>query len=142
VSNARGLGYTFPMNVGILLLTHPGAGAHYAPLVERLLGHLPLPLDHFEVGFDSDQERALVDASAALRRVDRGEGVLILTDLYGASPSNLAARLARIGTPARRVSGLNLPMLLRVCNYPEQTLDELALTAVAGGKTGVVLDHA
>ena len=46
-------------------------------------------------------------------------GVLVLTDLYGASPSNLAARLARLGTPVRRVSALNLPMLLRVMNYPE-----------------------
>lgn len=130
------------MNVGILLLTHPGAGAHYAGLLERLLGRVPLPLAHFELAFDADPDAALPAASAALRRVDRGHGVLILTDLYGASPSNLAARVAQLGTPARRVSGLNLPMLLRVCNYPEQDLDELALTAVTGGKTGVVLDHA
>ena len=67
--------------------------------------------------------------------------MLILTDLYGASPSNLAARLTQLGTPARRVAGLNLPMLLRVCNYAEQELDALSLTAVSGGKTGVVLDH-
>jgi PTS system ascorbate-specific IIA component len=84
----------------------------------------------------------LPQASAALRRADSGDGVLILTDLYGASPSNLAARLTQLGTPARRVAGLNLPMLLRACNYPDQTLDELALTAAHGGKTGVVLDHA
>ena len=67
---------------------------------------------------------------------------MILTDIYGASPSNLAARLVQLGTPARRVAGLSLPMLLRVCNYADQGLDELALTAVSGGKTGVVLDHA
>lgn len=130
------------MNVGLLLVTHPNAGAHYAALLERLLGRVPLPLAHFEVPFDADLGAILPDASAALRRVDRGAGVLILTDLYGASPSNLAARLTQLGTPARRVSGLNLPMLLRVCNYPEQTLDELALTAASGGRSGVVLDHA
>lgn len=130
------------MNVGILLITHPGVGAHHAALLERLLGRVPLPLAHFEVPFDANPDAILPDASAALRRVDRGEGVLVLTDLYGASPSNLAARLAQLGTRVRRVSGLNLPMLLRVCNYPEQALDELALTAVTGGKTGVVLDHA
>ena len=77
-----------------------------------------------------------------LRRADSGNGVLILVDLYGASPSNLAARLMQLGTPSRRVAGLSLPMLMRVCNYPDQLLDELALTAVSGGKTGVVLDHA
>lgn len=130
------------MSVGILVLTHEGAAAAYAPLVRRLLGHVPLRIEAFELPFDADLDATLPRASAVLRRVDAGDGVLILTDLYGASPSNLAARLTQLGTPARRVAGLNLPMLLRVCNYPDQSLDELALTAVNGGKTGVVLDHA
>jgi PTS system mannose-specific IIA component len=130
------------MSVGILLLTHEGAAVAYAPLVQRLLGRLPLRIEAFELAFDADLEATLPAASAAMRRVDSGDGVLILTDLYGASPSNLAARLVQLGTPARRVAGLNLPMLLRACNYPDQTIDELALTAVNGGKTGVVLDHA
>jgi PTS system ascorbate-specific IIA component len=51
--------------------------------------------------------------------------VLILTDLYGASPANRAGQLARLGTPVRRGSALSLPMLLRVMNYPEQGLDQL-----------------
>jgi PTS system mannose-specific IIA component len=130
------------MSVGLLIVAHPGATSHYRGLVERLLGRLPLSVETFELAFDESLETALPLASAALRRVDQGEGVLILTDVYGASPSNLAARLTQLGTPARRVAGLNLPMLLRVCNYPEKNLDELAQTAVAGGKTGVILDHA
>jgi mannose PTS system EIIA component len=130
------------MSVGILLLTHAGAASPFVPLVQRLLGRLPLRIESFELEFDADPEATLPRASTALRRADEGDGVLILTDLYGASPSNLALRLTQLGTPARRVSGLNLPMLLRVCNYPDQSLDALALTAVSGGKTGVVLDHA
>lgn len=130
------------MSVGLLLVAHPGAAACYAGLVERLMGRAPLRIESFELAFDEPMDTALPRASAALRRADTGEGVLILTDVYGASPSNLAAHLTQLGTPARRVAGLNLPMLLRVCNYPEQDLDQLALTAVAGGKTGVVLDHA
>jgi PTS system ascorbate-specific IIA component len=130
------------MSVGILLLTHTGAAAPYLPLVERLLGRLPLAIECYELAFDADLDAALPQASAALRRADGGDGVLILTDLYGASPSNLGARLAQLGTPVRRVAGLNLPMLLRVCNYADQPLDQIALTAVGGGKTGVVLDHA
>jgi len=130
------------MAVGILLVGHDGAVAHYAPLVHRLLGRETLRIEHFELAFDLPLDTALPQASAALRRADGGDGVLILTDVYGASPSNLAARLVQLGTPARRVAGLSLPMLLRVCNYADQPLDELALTAVSGGKTGVVLDHA
>ena len=110
-------------------------------LVQRLIGRLPLHIETYELAFDADFDAVLPQASAALRRADSGNGVLILTDLYGASPSNLAARLAQLGTPVRRVAGLNLTMLQRACNYADQALDDLALTAAAGGKTGVVLDH-
>ena len=130
------------MTVGLFLVTHPGGASHYNGLLERLLGRVPLPLGHFELQFNADIDTVLPYASGAMRRVDRGHGVLILTDLYGASPSNLAAQLTRLGIPARRVSGLSLPMLLRVCNYPDLALDELASIAVTGGKTGVILDHA
>ena len=129
------------MSVGILLLTHTGGAGAYVPLVQRLLGHLPLRIETYELAFDAQLDAVLPQASAALRRADTGEGVLILTDLYGASPSNLAARLTQLGTPARRVAGLSLPMLLRACNYADLGLDDLAQTAVSGGKTGVVLDH-
>ena len=85
---------------------------------------------------------ALPAASAALRRADGDAGVLVLTDLYGASPSNLAARLSRLGTPVRRAAGLNLPMLLRALNYPELDLDSLAATALAGCRNGAIADDA
>jgi len=130
------------MTCGILLVTHPGVGTSLLDVATRLLRHLPLKTEAFEVPFDADLDALLPLASAALRRVDSGEGVLILTDLYGASPSNLAAQLARLGTPARRVSALSLPMLLRVMNYPEQGLDQLPATAAAGTRNGAIVDDA
>ena len=131
------------MAVGILLVTHPGIGSALAAVAGILLrGNLPLKLEAFEVPFDGDPDGLLPQASAALRRVDGGHGVLILTDLYGATPSNLAAKLSRIGTPARRVSALNLPMLLRVMNYAELPLDELPAIAAAGARNGVIHDDA
>lgn len=108
----------------------------------RLMTQLPLRTEAFEVPFDADPDALLPGASAMLRKVDGGDGVLILTDLYGASPSNLASELARLGTPARRVSALSLPMLLRVMNYPELTLQDLPATAAAGARNGVLLDDA
>ena len=89
-------------------------------IATALMRQLPLQAEAFEVPLDADLEALLPRASSALRRVDSGQGVLVLTDLYGASPSNLAGQLARLGTPVRRVSALSLPMLLRVMNYPEQ----------------------
>ena len=130
------------MAVGILLVTHLGIGTALAAVAGRLLGPLPLKVEVFEMSFDADPEAALPGASAALRRADGGEGVLVLTDLYGATPANLAARLAHLGTPVRRVSALSLPMLLRVLNYPELPLDQLPAVAAAGARNGVVHDDA
>lgn len=130
------------MTCGILLVTHPGVGTALLDVATRLLRQLPLKTEAFEVPFDADMDALLPLASAALRRVDSGEGVLILTDLYGASPANLAGQLARLGTPVRRVSALSLPMLLRVMNYPEQVLDQLPATAAAGTRNGAIVDDA
>ena len=130
------------MTCGILLVTHPGVGSALLEVATRLLRHLPLKTEAFDVPFDADLDTLLPLASAALRRVDGGDGVLILTDLYGASPSNLAAQLARLGTPARRVAAVSLPMLLRVMNYPEQGLDQLPATAAAGARNGAIVDDA
>lgn len=130
------------MTCGILLLTHPGVGTSLLEVATRLLRQLPLKTEAFEVPFDADLDALLPQASAAMRRIEGEGGVLLLTDLYGASPSNLAARLARLGTPVRRVSALSLPMLLRVMNYPEQGLDQLPATAAAGARNGAIIDDA
>jgi PTS system mannose-specific IIA component len=130
------------MACGILLVTHPGIGASLLAVATGLLRQLPLKTEAFEVPFDADFLALLPQASSALRRVDSGDGVLVLTDLYGASPSNLAGELARLGTPVRRVSALSLPMLLRVMNYAEQGLDQLPATAAAGTRNGAIIDDA
>ena len=130
------------MACGILLVTHPGIGASILSTASLLLRPLPLKTEAFDVPLDADLDTLLPLASAALRRVDGGEGVLVLTDLYGASPSNLAAQLSKLGTPVRRVSALSLPMLLRVMNYPEQGLDQLPATAAAGTRNGAIVDDA
>ena len=130
------------MAVGVLLITHEGIGAALLAATTRLLRQLPLQAEALEVPWDADPDTLLPIASAALRRVDSGAGALVLTDLYGATPSNLAAKLARLRTPVRRESAVNLPMLLRVMNYAELDLDELPAVAAAGARNGVILDDA
>lgn len=129
------------MSVGILLVTHDGVGTPLLAAAQRLLGHLPLRCAVFELPWEADAESSLPAASRVLRQVEGEDGVLILCDLFGATPARLAARLAQLGTPSRRVSGLSLPMLLRTLNYAEQPLDELARTAAAGARNGVMLDE-
>ena len=130
------------MSVGILLITHEGIGHALLAVATRLLRKLPLETAAFEVPFDGDVDVLLPQASAALRKVDGGHGVLVLTDLYGATPSNIAAKLSRLGTPVRRVSALSLPMLLRVMNYADLEFSELPAVAAAGSRNGVIHDDA
>ena len=128
------------MAVGVLIITHEGIGPALLAVATGLLGTLPLRAEAFEVPFDGDPEALLPGASAALRRVDAGSGVLVRPDVVGATPSNLAARVARLGTPVRRVSAVSLPMLLRVMNYAELGLDDLPAIAAAGTRNGVLHD--
>ena len=130
------------MSVGILLITHEGIGSALVAAATRLLGQLPLRAEALEVPYDADAEALLPIASAAVRRVDGGAGVLVLTDLYGATPSNLAAKVAQLGTSVRRVSAVNLPMLLRIMNYADLDLEALPAVAAAGGRNGVIQDDA
>ena len=130
------------MAVGILLITHEGIGSTLLAVALRLMRNLPLACEAFDVPFDGDPDSLLPQASAAMRRVDSGSGVLVLTDLYGATPSNIAARLARLGTPVRRVSARSLPMLLRVMNYADLDLDDLPAVAAAGARNGAITDDA
>jgi PTS system mannose-specific IIA component len=84
---------------------------------------------------DCDRLRILaLDWVAAL---DDGDGVLVLTDLFGSTPANIAASLqARAGV--RTLSGVNLPMVVRVLNYSDLPLDALAEKAFGGGRDGVM----
>jgi PTS system ascorbate-specific IIA component len=130
------------MSVGVLLLTHEAMGAALVGAARHVLGKLSLPLDVIEMDSGADPDSTLTDAARHARGLDHGEGVLVLTDLYGATPCNVAQRLPSLGLNMHCVSGLNLPMLLRVLNYPEQSLDELAQTAASGGRGGIHIDHA
>ena len=91
-----------------------------------------------DIAPDADGGAALAQAQALVRDVDRGQGVLVLTDVIGATPGNVAARLACPGKVAV-VAGVNLPMLLRSLCYGTSTLDDLAAKATAGGTSGVQL---
>jgi PTS system ascorbate-specific IIA component len=103
-----------------------------------MLGGCPLRAEVLPVALEADIEalRALADQRADV--LDDGDGVLVLTDLYGSTPSNIAASLASRGA-VRIVSGLNLPMLVRVLNYPAEDLAGLADKAVTGGNRGILL---
>ena len=104
----------------------------------KTLSACPLATEVLDVPLDSDPGQLTRQAENLLRKLDTGDGVLILTDLCGSTPSNIACRLSRHGQ-VMVVAGLSLPMLMRVLNYPELSLAEMADRAVDGGRQGVML---
>lgn len=125
------------MNVGILLVTHGQVGSALLDAAIDILGVCPLSASALAAPAGCDPERVLVEAQRAILELDSGDGVLVLTDLYGSTPSNIACKLPhREGV--RVVAGLNLPMLVRILNYPNLDLDELQHKAVTGGRDGVI----
>ncbi|MGQ0657396.1 MAG: PTS sugar transporter subunit IIA [Chromatiales bacterium] len=124
------------MSVGLLLIGHAGIGAALLESVRAVLGSCPLRSEALSASRDCDPDALLQDARALVGALDSGEGVLVLTDLFGSTPSNIAARLlgpARV----RVVTGMNLPMLIRLLNYPQLDLDALTDKALSGGRDGV-----
>ena len=126
------------MGVGILLVTHGKLGHFMLDCMRDMIGELPLPADVLEVRRVQAHEVLITQGTKMIERLDSGSGVLLLTDAFGSTPSNIANKLAAIhGTPV--VSGLNLPMLVRAFNYPLASVDELARLAVEGGQRGIIL---
>lgn len=130
------------MAVGVLIMAYPGMAQTLLQAARHLNGACALSIETHDIRTELDAEAQLISASATFRKVENPDGVLILVDSPGGIADRTAARLAQFGTAARRVSGVSLPMVLRVMHYAEQELDELARTAAAGGRTGVVIDHA
>jgi PTS system ascorbate-specific IIA component len=89
-----------------------------------------------DVRADAAPQETLALALAELARLPAGQGVLILTDVFGATPCNVAQRLC--GDPrVRLLTGANLPMLLRALSYRHEPLESMAQKALAGGMQGI-----
>ncbi len=129
------------MSIGILLVTHPGIGDALLENASRLLGNCPLRIRSLAIPLESDREKLMRDALEAARSLDDGSGILILTDAFGATPSNIACELTR-EMQANVVSGLNLPMLIRVFNYSSDDLAALTRKAEEGGMRGIQVSTA
>ncbi len=124
------------MSVALLLITHGNVGQVLLDTATAVLGTMPLPSAAVSVPMADDRDTSLQRARQALENLDQGDGVLILTDLFGATPCNIACELCNKNS--RVIAGLNLPMLIRVLNYPRLSLEKLAVKAITGGKDGVL----
>ena len=123
--------------IGILIVAHGAFGEALIHSASHVLGRRPQGVRQIGVTVHDDPEAILPQARDLVQQLDQGEGVLVLTDMYGATPGNIALRLLAPGR-VEGVSGVNLPMLIRALTYREQGLATALEKALSGGTEGVL----
>lgn len=124
------------MSAGIVIVTHGDTGATLLEVAEFILGESMAEIAFVPFRQSGDELTTIAEVRAALARADSGDGVLVLTDLIGASPSNSVADVLDAHNGVM-VTGLNLAMLMSVWNYRREPLGVLARKAVESGRRGV-----
>lgn len=122
--------------IGILIVAHGTLGESLIQCATHVLGSRPGQVVALDVSAQT-QLCMLDDAQQLLRDLDQGEGVLLLSDIYGATPCNTMCRLIEPGR-VEGIAGVNLPMLMRAITYRHLTMAELLVKAVTGGQEGIL----
>ena len=123
--------------IGILIISHGALGESLIHAASHVLGKRPLRVRQVGVTVHDDPEAIVPLARELVRELDGGDGVLVLTDIYGATPGNIAMRLLEKGR-VEGISGVNLPMLIRALTYRDEPLAIVVEKARSGGVEGVL----
>jgi len=123
--------------IGVLLIGHDTLPDSLVQAVSHVLGARPPQLETLSVSCTDDPLDLLPRARAAIARLDTGDGVLVFSDIYGATPCNLVCKLVEPGR-VEAVAGVNLPMLVRAFTYRAKGMDTMIKKAVSGGCEGVL----
>lgn len=119
------------------MITHEDLGEHLIRCASHVLGMRPPQLAHLGVFVEDDPDTVLAKARDLLTQLDSGAGTLVITDMLGATPCNIASRLIQAGK-VECLAGANLPMLVRVLTYRTEPLPIVTEKGLSGGQCGVV----
>ena len=125
------------MSVSLLIVAHTPLGQAVLDAAVGTLGRNPINTGVLDIVRDTEPDIAIIQAQRLVEELDEGDGVLVLTDIYGSTPSNIACSLLQREN-IRIVTGLNLPMLIRVMNYANLDLPSLTAKAFTGGHDGIL----
>ncbi|GAB2898071.1 PTS fructose transporter subunit IIA [Uliginosibacterium flavum] len=124
--------------IGLLIITHGALGESLIQCICHVINKRPLHIAQLGVAAQDEPNEVLDEAHRLLTSVDDGEGVLVLTDIYGATPSNIAMKLLVPGK-IEGVAGVSVPMLLRVLTYREKSdIQTVVQKAISGACDGVL----
>jgi PTS system mannose-specific IIA component len=123
--------------IGVLVVTHGAIGETLLASAAQILGARQVRAAALGVQRNDDPDAVFARARELAARLDDGTGLLVLTDMYGATPCNVAARLLADGR-VEGVAGVSLPMLVRVLARRDGSLAAAVQRALSGGAEGVV----
>jgi PTS system ascorbate-specific IIA component len=123
--------------IGVLIVAHDTLPDSLVKAVTHVLGVRPPQFETLSVAASDDPFDLLPNAREVVRKLDTGDGVLIFTDIYGATPGNLAGKLQSPGR-VELIAGVNLPMLVRAFTYRAKGMETMITKAVSGGRDGVL----
>lgn len=126
--------------IGILIITHEDLGQHLIRCATHVMGMAPPQLNHISVFIQDEPEAIFSKASEIIDKLNSGDGVLVLSDIFGATPCNIASRLVQSGK-VECIAGVSLPMLVRALSYRHEPLSVVIEKALSGGKQGIVHIH-
>ena len=123
--------------IGILIISHGNLGDSLIHCTNHVMGEMPQHLLHLDVTIEDDPDATLSKALELVKQLDYGDGVLVLSDICGATPCNIASRLGNPGK-VECLAGVNLPMLVRALTYRNEPLALVVEKALSGGREGVM----
>ena len=123
--------------IGLFLITHTSYGESLIQCACHVLNRRPPQIVQLGVAAQDDPLDVLPLAQNLLQLVDGGDGVLVMTDIYGATPANIAMKLLEPGR-VEGIAGVNLPMLLRALTYRDKDMETLLARATTGGRDGIL----
>jgi len=123
--------------IGLLIVAHGTLGESLIHCASHVMGKRPLYLRQLGVTMHDEPDAILPQGRDLVRFLDQGDGVLVLTDIFGATPSNIACKLLEPGR-VQGVSGVNLPMLIKALSYRDQPMDVLIEKALSGAQEGMI----
>jgi len=135
--DSRGGAATASSMIGILIIAHDSLGEGLANAVTHVLGNRPPQFEVLSLAATDDPLMVLPAARELVAQLDTGAGVLIFSDIYGASPCNVVGKLLQRGR-VEGIAGVNLPMLVRAITYRGRGMETMVKKAISGGCEGVL----
>ena len=123
--------------ISILLITHGELGKSLIECATHVLGDKPLFLESLSIENDCTHESMFKQISERINLLDQGDGVLILTDIFGATPCNIITKIIKPGKVSA-IAGVNLSMLIRTISYRNESFDSLISKAIQGAQDGII----